>query len=130
MAQFWKSPLGKKIRMASQCYPELPFIYKTPYGLLKGQMDLVFGSGQGEWVVVDYKTNQIDSSQKTKVAGEYEFQLGLYAFVFQKLYGELPSKGILYFSSINETYEFSYSASYMDEIEKRLLSSFQSLAGG
>ena len=105
---FWKAPLGQEVRTAKRCYAELPFIYKTKHGVLKGQIDLVFQNRRGAWMIVDYKTNRITAEQKESLAKQYEIQLGLYAMIFSKLYGEIPAKAVLYFSSLNETHEFSY----------------------
>ncbi len=128
--KFWKSPQGKAVLSAKKCYPELPFIYKTPHGLLKGQIDLAYQTRSGAWHILDYKTNQITAAQVTLTASEYEFQLGLYALVFEELYGQMPAKGILYFSSINKTYEFSYNKGSLEAIQERLAQGFAGLAAG
>ena len=118
--RFWNGTLADAIRKARCVYPELPFIYKTRYGLLKGQMDLVFQDSEGRWVLLDYKTNRLESSSKEALAKEYEFQLALYAFVFRRLYGEGPERGVLYFSSIGQTHEFVYREEDFARIEARL----------
>ncbi len=117
---FWHGPWGEAVRRARQCYPELPFIFKTPHGLLKGQIDLVFKTQQGEWVIVDYKTNRITPSQKEAVALGYEMQLALYALAFKKLYGEAPKKSVLYFSALKDTYEIEYKEEAFIRIEEKL----------
>lgn len=118
--KFWASPLGKEIAKAKKCYPELPFIYKTKHGILKGQMDLVFQTNRGEWVVLDYKTNRIASNEKEALAREYEFQLGLYALIFKELYGEIPKRGVLYFAAIHEPFGFSYQEEDFGKFQERL----------
>ena len=127
MVRFWKSPLGQEIRRSPKCYPELPFIYKTPYGLLKGQIDLVYQKSPGHWVILDYKTNQIAKNQVEKAAEEYEFQLGLYSLVFGDLTGEIPAQGALYFMSPNETHSFNYTPAAIKAIRERLLAVFQTI---
>ena len=119
---FWKGPWGRVVREAKKCYPELPFIYKTGRGVLKGQMDLVLQTRGGEWLLLDYKTNRMTRAQKGPLAKKYEIQISLYAWVFKKLYGEVPSKGVLYFSSIREAAEFSYGLRDFLKLEKDLLS--------
>lgn len=109
LSNFWKDPLGQAVKTASKCYPELPFIYKTQHGMLKGQIDLVFRDTQG-WVIVDYKTNRLSGPKEEKAAVEaYTPQLGLYALAFWKLYGEIPYKTVLYFISGNKTVEIRWS---------------------
>ena len=65
-----------------------------------------------------------DQNELTR-AKEYELQLLLYAFVFQRLYGEAPIKGVLYFSSIEETFEFDYTPSAITAFEKTLNDNFK-----
>ena len=118
--KFWSGPWGKEIRDARQCFAELPFIYKTKQGILKGQVDLLFQSKKGEWVVLDYKTNRLKPSEKEAVAREYEAQILIYAFVFRKLYGETPRRGVLYFSSIDESFDFNYTDEKLESFEADL----------
>ena len=41
----------KRVREAEVCFAELPFIYKTQFGILKGQIDLVIRLKTGEWII-------------------------------------------------------------------------------
>ncbi len=129
---FWNGPWGLEIRRAPHVYPELPFIYKTRYGILKGQIDLVLESADKKkgWMILDYKTNRLVSSEKSHVASDYEFQLALYALIFKKLYGRPPARGVLYFSSIDETAEFEYSAKHFDDFETKLEAVYGQRVGG
>ena len=120
VVKFWEGPVAKEIRRAEECFPELPFIYKTKHGILKGQIDLVFKTNTGRWVVLDFKTNKIGPAELEMTADRYQWQLALYALVFQKLYGEAPGKGVLYFSSLNKTKEFSYEPSDFKKFEEEL----------
>ncbi len=121
---FWESPTGKGVKRSPQCYPELPFIYKTRHGILKGQIDLVFREAGGGWVILDYKTNRFanDAEKKTAVS-VYRWQLGLYALAFWKLYGEIPKKTILWFTASREATEVLWQKKELealtDELEER-----------
>lgn len=106
--QFWKGAWGLSLLKAAHCYAELPFIYKTRYGILKGQIDLVFQDKNGHWVILDYKTNRISDPELARVAESYRWQLAFYALVFQRLVGAKPKTGVLYFSSLHRAHEFSY----------------------
>ncbi len=128
--EFWDGLWGRLVRTSKRCYPELPFIYKTRFGILKGQIDLVFQSKEGEWFILDYKTNRISRSEKEAVAKRYEMQLGLYALIFKELYGATPKKGILYFSSIAEPYEFVYQEKCFARYKENLELYFKKLAHG
>ncbi len=117
---FWATNLSKDILASKRVYPEMPFIYKTPYGLLKGQIDLLYEKADGEWVVLDYKTNRVQPDGLEAVARRYEWQLGLYALIFKELFGRMPTKGILYFSSINKFTETIYTEPILDKLSKEL----------
>jgi ATP-dependent helicase/nuclease subunit A len=117
---FWKGALGIQIRAAKKVFSELPFIYKTRYGILKGQMDLVYQDREGKWVVLDYKTNRIRPGDKAAAASEYEFQIGLYALVFRELTGEAPAKGVLYFAHIDDTFEFPFTPTRFEDTRVRM----------
>ncbi|MGH7198119.1 MAG: UvrD-helicase domain-containing protein [Candidatus Omnitrophota bacterium] len=122
---FWRGPWGEAIRRSKRAYAELPFIYKTRHGVLKGQIDLVFQTAHGEWVVLDYKTNRLAPSEKEELSRVYELQLSLYAFVFGMLYGEFPRKGVLYFAAIGEASERAWREKDFAGIEEKLERSFQ-----
>lgn len=122
---FWNSPWGRQVRQARRIYPELPFLYKTPYGLLKGQIDLVFQQANGDWVILDYKTHKIVKAEKEATANQYAFQLALYVLVFKKLYGEAPKTGVLYFSSLGEDWQTAYSEADYVATEKKLDLAFE-----
>lgn len=105
---FWKGEWGKKLGEATHCYTELPFIFKTRHGILKGQIDLVFRDRNGQWVILDYKTNRISKNQAASTAETYRWQLAIYALVFGRLYGQMPKCGVLYFSALHHAHEFHY----------------------
>lgn len=127
IVDFWNGAWGGRIRKAERCYPELPFIYKTKQGLLKGQIDLVFQTAGGEWIILDYKTNRIESSQKTELAQAYELQLAIYALVFKKITGVTPAKGVLYFSRIRESAEFFYDDKILAATDLKILDFYRGL---
>jgi ATP-dependent helicase/nuclease subunit A len=120
LADFWKSPLGTSVKKASKCHPELPFIYKTRHGLLKGQIDLVFREKDG-WAILDYKTNRLaGAADKDAAVKTYSWQLGLYALAFWKLYGEIPARTLLYFTALGETAEVRWSERDLARLEGEL----------
>ncbi|HTL71199.1 MAG TPA: UvrD-helicase domain-containing protein [Candidatus Eisenbacteria bacterium] len=127
-AAFWAGPWGKALRQSRQCYPELPFIFKTPHGILKGTLDLLYRGADGRWVVLDYKTNLIRAGQKAETAAGYELQLKLYAFVVRRLLGECPARGVLYFSALGDTHEFVYDEASLDAFEPEFLETFRETA--
>ncbi len=88
---------------------------------------LLFTDSRGQWVILDYKTNRLEPGGKQELARHYEFQLGLYAMVFNELYKELPKKGLLYFSSLNEFHEFSLTPEILQGIKDKMHSNLAKL---
>lgn len=121
---FWTGGLAREILASKSKYSELPFIYKTKHGILKGQIDLVYQNKKGGWVILDYKTNQLDKKDKRKLQEFYRLQLEVYAFIFYKLHGEAPLKGQLYFSFDNSVEEFAYNPSHFNDMESELQTIF------
>ncbi len=118
--RFWKGEWGGEIKKSRQCYPELPFIYKTRHGILKGQMDLVFRSEKG-WVILDYKTNRLAGAAGREAAVKaYSWQLGLYSLAFWKLYGEVPQRAVLYFTASHEAVEVRWTREDLERLSGEL----------
>ena len=76
----WSHPLLKRARTAQRCHRELPVHLPLADGrLLEGVMDLAFLE-QDRWVVVDFKSDAVDSAR-------YERQLQWYLYALAKLTG-------------------------------------------
>jgi len=70
--------------------------------LLRGAIDLLFREPRG-WVVVDYKTDQVDASQTIqRLVETYRPQVELYRDVWQYATGELVAESYLLFTSTKE----------------------------
>ena len=128
--RFWKTPVGLELKKASRLYPELPFIYKTRHGIMKGQIDLVFQETGGGWVILDYKTNRFSNDAEKKAAVEiYRWQLGLYSLAFWRLYGEIPKKTALYFTVSHEVTEVLWERKELETLSQELEDLYRSTVG-
>ena len=88
--------------------------------MLKGQIDLVFKNSRSQWVILDYKTNQIEAHERAQTAKKYALQLALYALVFKQIVGQAPQKGVLYFSKLDATDETVYCPDDFERIENEM----------
>jgi ATP-dependent exoDNAse (exonuclease V) beta subunit len=82
-----RSPLFDQVRAASaagRCYRELPLIWQAPDGILvEGTIDLAFEERDGQFVVLDFKTDR-----ERDVEGErYRRQLAIYCQALAALRG-------------------------------------------
>ncbi|MDE2774605.1 MAG: UvrD-helicase domain-containing protein [Chloroflexota bacterium] len=60
-------------------YTELPFMFRKKAFVVHGVIDVLLQRGDGEWVIIDYKTDQVAEGDFTKHAKRYRMQLALYA---------------------------------------------------
>ena len=111
---FLKSDIGKRIRRAEDVRREVPFNLSIrademfeglPSGedtlLIQGVMDCIFEE-EGKWVLVDYKTDYIDSEEKlSQVIERYRTQMDLYALALEQITGRPVKEKILYLLHIN-----------------------------
>jgi ATP-dependent helicase/nuclease subunit A len=101
---FLQSPRGTAMSQAKQVHHELEFLLAWPPGsprtngiYLQGFLDSLYQDAQGDWHILDYKTNQADASNLAAVASQYEMQLYVYALAAEQVLREPPRELTLYF---------------------------------
>lgn len=65
-------------------YTELPFMFRTEARVVHGVIDVLLQRGDGEWVIIDYKTDKVAAGDFRNHAKRYRLQLALYAAAAQK----------------------------------------------
>ncbi len=112
---FLNSEIGHRIRNASRVHREVPFnLRKKAHELLddlqpnedtlliQGVIDCFFEE-EGEWILVDYKTDYVNSGEKLLLLKErYRIQLDLYSEALEQITGKPVKERILYLLSINQ----------------------------
>jgi ATP-dependent helicase/nuclease subunit A len=128
--QFLKSKLFSEIGKAKPRFAEIPFVFRLHGGMVQGTLDLLYQTQDGKWVILDYKTSQIDPSviaSEAKqsrseiasalsgmlprndidtVANRYQTQLMLYALACHELLKIPVTRASLYFVRIDRVYDF------------------------
>lgn len=96
VAALWNSPQGAELRQATRCYREIDFHLPVlipgqaaPH-YIAGQIDCVYETTTGQWVILDYKTGTWITEETGWRA--YELQLGIYAWAWQEYSGVLPQR--------------------------------------
>ncbi|MCG3175792.1 MAG: ATP-dependent helicase/nuclease subunit A [Candidatus Omnitrophica bacterium] len=126
---FWRGEWGRRVLAAERAYAELPFLYKTARGLLKGQIDLVFLDRKGGWTVLDYKTNRASTDTEIdELTAAYQTQVGLYALVFGDLTGQPPVASVLYYARPRQARVIGYRPEAYAELRVRLEAAYERLA--
>ena len=116
LKEFIKSDLGKRMHLAAakdDLYKEQPFVFmatpKELFGdehtdsenvLVQGIID-VFFEEDGKIILLDYKTDKVDSKEELVV--RYEKQLRLYEDAIAKAYDAVIGDVLIYSFSLNET---------------------------
>ena len=112
---FLNSEIGHRIRNASRVHREVPFnLRKKAHELLddlqpnedtlliQGVIDCFFEE-EGEWILVDYKTDYVNSGEKLLLLKErYRIQMDLYSEALEQITGKPVKERILYLLSINQ----------------------------
>ncbi len=121
MIMLWRfrdSPLYTDILQAEAVYRELPFAYEHDGFTVRGVIDVLYRTASGEWVVVDYKTSRVKSTQRNEPtraeliahARRYHLQVGVYASAVYKRLGVYPRAMVHYVRYKHPTLEVSESA--------------------
>ena len=69
--------------------------------IVQGVIDMCFLE-DGEWVVVDYKTDRIDPKAANEAAQKYALQLGLYAKALNRITDQCVKQKYIYFLETNQ----------------------------
>ena len=103
IAAFWKSETGKRILAAEEVHREWNFNLLISRGermILQGVIDCAFREN-GEWVILDYKTDRGKSREKLRE--EYSPQLQWYARAVRELTGQPVREILLYSLELEES---------------------------
>ena len=105
VASVTNSEIWQRAQAAKLCYSELPIDTTTidqdgnPQ-LIRGVIDLIFEEEDG-WVIVDYKTDDVTTSQIDSVIQYYEPQLKTYAALWTEITGFKIKELGLYLTKLN-----------------------------
>ena len=80
---------------ATNAHFELPFSWNWDGVAVHGSIDLAY-EVNGEWRVIDFKTDRIDRKGVAELAAPYLTQLGLYAGAIEAATGKAPESGLFF----------------------------------
>lgn len=96
-------PLGERIRRAQRLFREVPFAVVLDEKIVEGKIDLLFAE-DNDWVIVDYKTDQILKENLPQRGALYQKQGILYARAIQEITGRKVREVIFFFVRLGELY--------------------------
>lgn len=114
MQAFLQSELGERLRQAKQVLREVPFTYGLTdddgdIQILQGIADCLFEEADGEWVLLDYKTDRVKGVLITENAVvremnvRYGLQLSLYKEAIEQILRITIKEKILYLFDAEKT---------------------------
>ena len=90
------SELGARLKApAVNAHFELPFSWNWEGVAVHGSIDLVLEI-DGEWRVIDFKSDRTDGKRDSELAAPYLTQLGLYAGAIEAATGKVPEAGLFF----------------------------------
>ncbi|QDU58040.1 UvrD-helicase domain-containing protein [Aeoliella mucimassa] len=102
--RFAESPRAASLATAQQVYHEVEFQLTWPIGstnsqgrYLQGYLDCLYQTSDGDWCVLDYKTNQTMADDTAVLADKYEMQMLVYGLAVEQTWGEGPKELVLHF---------------------------------
>lgn len=94
---FMQDPIFSEIKSAVEIHKELPITFKHNGYIIEGVIDLLYKKKDGNWVILDYKTDNIKKEEIPGYAKNYEIQLSIYALGINKILGINPEKLVIFF---------------------------------
>lgn len=114
--------------------------YKTEYTInsvlednfITGTLDRIFKANDGNWVIVDYKTDRLKNNDIKKSAETYYYQLGFYALLVSRMYNQTPVDAYLVFTANNTDnfYKFTFDELKTKIIEQKIKEAIQTITMG
>jgi len=97
IVSFYDSTIGNRLIKSGEVKREVPFTYKYNEDLfIQGIIDLYFTENDSI-IIVDYKTDKINSSNEELLVEEHSEQVKLYAEALEKITGMKVKEKYLYF---------------------------------
>ena len=105
--EFTKTKIWKDLKEAKKVYKEKPFYIHIPakeiYGedteemiLVQGIIDLYYQNKQGEYILLDYKTDYVEKGQEQELIKKYKKQIELYKRALEEALNTKVSKSYIY----------------------------------
>lgn len=143
VSRFLASPRAAAIATAGRVYHELEFLLawppdgdaasarapQPPALYLQGFIDCLYCDADGQWRLVDYKTNRVTADTLPAVAAEYEMQMLVYALAVERILKRPPVELVLCFLRPGLEYHFVWDAAARQRVIE-LVNRALTIAGG
>ena len=111
---------------APPVYAERPFLLYIEGFVIGGRIDAVFGTPDGPWEVVDYKTGRLPAEDDALT----RLQLDLYALACVEVWRKRPEELTLTYFYLQGAQEISHPAGDVEATRGRAIEALRGIAGG
>jgi ATP-dependent helicase/nuclease subunit A len=96
--RFVQSPRAAQLAQATDLHRETEFLLAwPPERYIQGFIDCLCQDPQGQWHLLDYKTNDVSAAGVAREAQKYEMQLYVYAMAAERTLGRPPVELVVHF---------------------------------
>lgn len=117
--RFAASPQAEEVWGGKAFYPEIPFAFRLRHGLVQGTMDLIYERQKGEWLILDYKTSEVDSKTFAARAEDYRIQLELYALAASQILRSPVREARVYFLRQDLAYSIPFAPAEFERLYEK-----------
>ncbi len=121
---FMKSARARQVAAAVESHAEVEFLLAWPPDdpapdgiLLNGFIDRLYQDAEGDWHVLDFKTNRVADDVAPQAAA-YEMQMLVYALAVERILGRAPKSLTLHFLRTGAEYSFAWNAAARERVIK------------
>jgi ATP-dependent helicase/nuclease subunit A len=123
--RFAASPRARHIAQAQASHAEVEFLLAWPAAgaslekvALRGYLDRLYQDADGDWHVLDFKTNQVGAAGVASLAAAYEMQMYVYALATERILKSLPASLTLHFLRTGEEFSFTWNDAARVRVER------------
>ncbi len=128
LTRFLASPGAAALAAAPSVETEVEFLLAWPPGkkpataprYFRGFIDCLYRDAEGNWHLLDYKTNRVTAETAAAVAAKYEVQMYVYSLAAAQVLGTMPASASLYFLRPGLEYRFEFTADDHDRLAKQI----------
>ncbi len=96
---------------------------------LTGFIDRLYEDRDGQWHILDFKTNQVDAATLPAVAASYELQMLVYALAAQQVLGRPPKNLTLHMLRTGDEFAFAWNDAARARVGKMVDEAIAQLRG-
>jgi ATP-dependent helicase/nuclease subunit A len=127
LRSFGDSPIAAELARARSVHRELDFWMDLGPGTLGGKIDVLYHSAEGQWRILDYKSDHVDAEGAAERAAGYELQLLLYAAAAKEFAGSDLAGAKLYFLRPGREHEFAVNPDSISAAKSRAIALLEKL---